>query len=278
MSAFVIVDPHSGSGQRDWHSLKPKLAQAYPSMAVAFPQRIGEVATLVSAALREGHSEIVAVGGTANEVLNGFFDAEGAISPEAVLAYVSIAGARDGLARLKPTPIRPIDVGRVQYLSREGIPLTRYFSSMASFGVSGLRAESKNLTLQALLDRLGFSPLFFRGRAVRLIIDHALDEIITIASVTIANGQVFGAPLLLTPDAKPDDGLFDVVITDYSPGKTAPVRRVQGTRIVAAPVEATRGRAVLVELDGGNIGRLPATFEILPRALNVRCSTLLEGP
>jgi diacylglycerol kinase family enzyme len=28
---------------------------------------------------------------------------------------------------------------------------------------------------------------------------------------------------------------------------------------------------VLIETDGECIGRLPATFEILPRALNVRC-------
>ena len=30
-------------------------------------------------------------------------------------------------------------------------------------------------------------------------------------------------------------------------------------------------RPVLIETDGESAGRLPATFEILPRALNLRC-------
>jgi len=36
-------------------------------------------------------------------------------------------------------------------------------------------------------------------------------------------------------------------------------------------VAETKGRAVLIEVDGESAGRLPATFEILPRALNLRC-------
>jgi diacylglycerol kinase family enzyme len=41
--------------------------------------------------------------------------------------------------------------------------------------------------------------------------------------------------------------------------------------VVAVPVAETRGKPVLIETDGENAGRLPATFEILPRALNLRC-------
>lgn len=276
MSAFVIVDPRSRSGStgRDWRLLEPKLASLYPYMSVAFPRRRGEARALVSAALREGHSEIVAVGGSVNEAVNGFFDTEGAVSPDAVLAFVA-SGARD-LSRLKTAAIRSIDVGRVRYLSRHGSPRTRYFATMASFGLSGVIVDAMNRSLTAKLfgRHTGFGlhrllgQLGYRGRAVRLIVDQALDEIVTISTVAIANGRVFGTAMELAPNAKPDDGEFDVVIMPQS-GHDA--RIVHGKKVVAAPVEKTHGRPVLVELDGSGIGRLPATFEILPRALNVRC-------
>jgi diacylglycerol kinase family enzyme len=48
------------------------------------------------------------------------------------------------------------------------------------------------------------------------------------------------------------------------------VKVVRAAKVVAVPVAETRGRAVLIETDGESAGRLPATFEILPRALNLR--------
>lgn len=275
MSAFVIVAPQSSGKSLSWRALEPTLAHVYPYMSVAFPRRRGEAAAMVSAALREGHSEIVAVGGggTINEAINGFFDSDGALSPDAVLAVVP---ARDGVVRLKQAPIRPIDIGRVQYLSRDGLPRTRYFATMASLGLSGEIVDRMNhsWTRRLLGRKAGFwlaqsmGALFYHGRAIRLIVDQTLDEILSISTVAVANGTVFGGPVDLAPEALPDDGQFDVVVM---PAGDDPVRILRGKKVVAAPVEDTRGKAVLVELDGGNTGRLPATFEILPRALNVRC-------
>jgi diacylglycerol kinase family enzyme len=89
------------------------------------------------------------------------------------------------------------------------------------------------------------------------------------------------------PDAQPDDGQFDVVVINSGPPArmladmkliytgehlgNPNVRLFRGRRVMAAPVAETRGRPVLIETDGECVGRLPATFEILPRALNVRC-------
>src|SRR5512141_570950 len=139
MSAFVIVNPRSGSGKtrRDWRTLEPALASLYPYMSVAFTRRRGEATTLVAAALREGHSEIVAVGGdgTINEAVNGFFDSEGSVSPDAVLAFISSGtggdfrqafgldddDGADAVAHLRQAHVRPIDVGRARFLSRDGV-------------------------------------------------------------------------------------------------------------------------------------------------------------
>ena len=85
----------------------------------------------------------------------------------------------------------------------------------------------------------------------------------------------------------PDDGLFDVIVMGGAPQIRAftdmrevymgrhltnpPVRALRGRRIMAVPVAETRRRPVLIEIDGECAGRLPATFELLPRALILRC-------
>src|SRR5436305_1226820 len=54
--------------------------------------------------------------------------------------------------------------------------------------------------------------LTYRDRAVRIRVDGAFDEIVSVSTVVVANGQYFGGGMRVAPNAKPDDGLFDVVI------------------------------------------------------------------
>ncbi|MDR3528349.1 MAG: diacylglycerol kinase family protein [Rhizomicrobium sp.] len=266
MCAFVIVDPVSCGSQhsRGWRLLEPKLAEIYPYMSLAFPRRRSEMAALVSAALREGHTEIVAVGGDLlEEAVNGFFDGDGSLSPDAVLAFLATS---DGVSKLSKAAVHPIDVGRATYLSRDGKPRTRYFATMAAFGHAAGVGDTQK---RSLLEKLGdWRSLGYRGRAVRLIVDQSFDEIVTIRSVAIGNRQIIGKTSGVQPET--DDGQFNVAITMQTRAGNA-LREVKGRRVLAAPVAETHGRAVPVALDYHSVGRLPATFEILPRALNVRC-------
>ncbi len=312
MSAFVVVNPRSSNGRtgREWRETKPILSSIYPHMEVAFTRKRGDATALVSAALREGHSEIVAVGGdgTINEAVNGFFDANGSISPDAVFAFVTSGTGGDfkkafgiedngpaAAVRLAHARARPIDVGQASFLTRNGVAQTRYFANICSFGLSGAIVHSVD---RARIAKLFGGPfafvfhsvlglLFYRGRTVRLIVDDVFDETVTISTVAVANGISFGGGMLVAPDARPDDGMFDVVVVGQAPRRqmladmsliytgehlgNPNVRVVRGRKVVAAPVAETRGRSVLIETDGEGVGRLPATFEILPRALNVRC-------
>ena len=102
-------------------------------LSVGFTPRRGEATIWCGARLREGHSEIVAVGGdgTINEAVNGFFNADGALAPDAVLASspaaraaisarrsASEAGPEAAMARFEErAQIKPVDVGRVSCLS-----------------------------------------------------------------------------------------------------------------------------------------------------------------
>ncbi len=311
MTAFVVVNPRSGSGRtaQEWKQTARALEEVYPKMAVAFTARRGDATALVRDALRDGHPEIVAIGGdgTINEAVNGFFDANGAVAPDAVFSFVTSgtggdfrktfgidAGPQAGIERLRKATVRPIDIGRVSCLSSRGVPVTRYFINIASFGMSGVIVDSVNRAKIAKLFGGSFAFAFhsaigalrYRDRPVRLIAAD-FDRTLPISTVAVANGQFFGGGMRVAPNAMPDDGEFDVVVMGGGSKsqtladmkliytgehlKNPNVRVVRASRVTAVPVEETRGRAVLIETDGESAGRLPATFEILPGVLNLRC-------
>jgi len=306
------VNPRSGNGRtgRDWKAIERTLGSVYPSMSVGFTRKQGEASALVRYALREGHQEIVAVGGdgTINEAVNGMFDASGATPQQSVFAFVTSgtggdfrksfgieAGTDVAIERLKRARVHPIDVGRVSCLTSAGAPASRYFVNIASFGLSGAIVDSVNRARISNLFGGSFAFAFHsslamlrhRNRTVRLMIDGVEDEITSISTVAVANGQFFGGGMKVAPAALPDDGLFDIIVMGGAPKGQALadlkliytgehiskpyVRVVRGKHIVVAPVAETRGRPVPIETDGEAAGRLPATFEILPRALNLRC-------
>ncbi|HEX3672904.1 MAG TPA: diacylglycerol kinase family protein [Rhizomicrobium sp.] len=313
MSAFVVVNPRSGGGStgREWKHIASALQEAYPMMSVAMTRRRGDATEMVRSALREGHHEVVAVGGdgTINEAVNGFFDANGRlVSPDAVLAFVTSGtggdfrksfgiapGADAAIARIRESKVRQVDVGRLTCLSRRGEPVMRHFINIGSFGMSGVIVDSVNRARIAKLfgGKFAFAfhslkgMMFYRNRTIRLRVDGEFDEILTIATVAVANGQYFGGGMRVAPTARTDDGLFDVIVMGGTKKSRAvadmkliytgehlnnpAVRALRGSKVVAVPVAETRGRPVLIEVDGESAGRLPATFEIYPRALNLRC-------
>jgi diacylglycerol kinase family enzyme len=99
--------------------------------------------------------------------------------------------------------------------------------------------------------------------------------------VIVANGQWHGGAMWLAPEARPDDGLADVVVigdvTKRDFVTTAP-KIYRGTYLRHPKVELLRSRAVTVdaperlpiELDGEQVGTTPARFEVVPAALRVR--------
>jgi diacylglycerol kinase (ATP) len=310
VTAFVVVNPHSGGGRtaRDWPRLEPALRAAFPGMTTAFTRARGEATPLVRQALGDGWRQIVVVGGdgTINEAVNGFFDADGTIAPDAVLGFVTsgtggdfrkslgvAAGHDAAIARLKEATVTTIDVGRLTCASGDGRPVVRYFANIASFGLSGAIADAVNRARIARLFGGQFAFAFhsalamvrYRDRPVRIRVDDEYDEVAAVSTVAVANGQFFGGSMRVAPQARLDDGLFDVVIMGGASTleslktlrrvyrgehlKSPNVRWMRARTVIAEP--AANGRPVLIEADGEGAGQLPATFDILPRALKLRC-------
>ena len=309
MTAFVVVNPKSANGRtrQDWPRIKPELEKLFPRMQVAESLARGETARLVRAALRDGHLDVIAVGGdgTINEAVNGFFENGAPVSPDAVFGFVSSGNDSDfrrtfgikpgyeaGLARLKRSRIHRLDVGYVACLSPRGEPVSRYFVNVASFGLSGRVAARLNRGRLAhffswrlvFAFHAGMALLGWRPQRVRLITDADYDEIAGITDVAVANGRWFAGGLKVAPAAEPGDGQFDIVVMGGAPrrrliqtmralrrgGADPALRLVRAAKLMAAPTVDTHG-AIEVETDGESVGLLPATFQILPGALNLRC-------
>jgi YegS/Rv2252/BmrU family lipid kinase len=259
--------------------------------------RPGEIAELAARASADGAGLAVAVGGdgTAHEAVNGLLRAGGRTE----LALIP-RGTGDDFARALGVPgdfetavgvardgrVRTIDVGRVRYESYGGDPAEAFFCSMAGVGMSGAVARRLGTTTKALGGRiagvLATFAVFSRWKNVELMVEvdderrHGLME-----DVMVANTEYHNGGMRLCPGARPDDGLFDVlVIGDVSRRElvqTLP-KLYRGTHLPHPKAELLHGRTVTVdasqalpvELDGEQPGTTPVRFEVVRAALRVR--------
>jgi YegS/Rv2252/BmrU family lipid kinase len=311
MSALAVVNPRSAAGRtgRDWPRLETALREIFPTLHSVTTRTGGNATELVRAGLHAGIREIIAIGGdgTINEAVNGFFEHDNAIAPDAVFSFITSgtggdfrksfgisAGPSAAIAHLKHAIIRPIDIGRVTCASAEGGTTVRHFINIASAGMSGEIVErvNRSLVLRRLGGRVAFALstaatlVTYRGRKVHLRIDSEIDTMATISTLVVANGQFFGGGMHIAPHAELDDGLFDVVVMEAVSGRQAladmgqiyngthldnsSVRALRATKVLAAPLPEAHEGSIRIEVDGEVAGQLPATFEILPNALMVR--------
>lgn len=299
-----VVNPRSGNGAtgREWRAIASRIHQKLGDFGELFTTRPQEAELLARRALEGGANVVVAVGGdgTTNEVVNGFFDGKGRpIRDGATLAVLPRGTGSDFLrtfhstntvealaARLSNGRERRLDVGRLRYVGHDGSPLQRHFVNIASFGSSGLIDRKVNAATKAFGGKVSFAIGAVRGllgwkdQRVRLRFDDGPWEEEAITCVAVSNGQYFGGGMWVAPEARTDDGLFDVTIWS---GYTlldfvAKSRRIYDGRHVSMPgtrtlrarkVEAICDEECLLDVDGEAPGRLPATFEILPGAISL---------
>ncbi len=319
----VIVNPHSAGGRtgRTWDKLAARLREAYGDFEDCFTVAPGDGTRLARQALQEGASTVIAVGGdgSINEIVNGFFAAgpadapSRAIRPEAALAVIplgtggdfirSIGVPRDPVAAaraLRSAPARRIDVGRVDFIDHQGARAVRHFINVASFGIAGLVDKYVNASKKSLSPRwrglggtLAFAVatlragLAYSNSPVRVRVDEGPWRSGPIYNVSIANGRYFGGGMKVAPQARLDDGAFEVVRfgdmglrdllvdgLDLYSGKHVDLAEVSTARACTVEAESLGPREVLLDVDGEQPGRLPARFSILPGALMLRAPEL----
>ena len=304
---LLIVNPSAQNGQlgRRWPELGATLRRELGSFEEAMTSGPGDATRLAREAVQGGIDTVVAVGGdgTTNEVVNGFFDGDRALTTTTALAVLPFGTGGDFRKSIGLPPdtrvaaralaerhIRTIDVGHLELTGRDGAAQARIFINIASFGVSGLVDEYVNQTSKRLGGRLSFmlatarAGFTYDNQRVRLVFDGdsagAVD--VTVYLVAIANGRYFGGGMHIAPDAELDDGQFDVVaMGDVSKwdllrhgrriynGTHLELDKVSHRRARTVRAEPVGSEPVRLDVDGETPGILPATFRLLPGALRL---------
>jgi diacylglycerol kinase (ATP) len=308
---IINPESAGGATRDAWPKIASELAAHFGPFTPKFTKHAGEGIELAASAARKGTKLIVACGGdgTISEVANGILsagsDTELGILPSGTggdfRKTIGISARCSDAARiLRDGQTRLIDVGRVTFTRDDGEHESRYFLGVASFGMSAdVVARVKQggpewLPTKGpkwLTGRVSFgiamlqSALRMGPTRVVVQLDDDPARHLTVANLCIANARYFGGGMKIAPDAKLTDGKFDVIsIGDLGAARilaNAPrlylgahlsmekVGHALATKIVARPVDGDR--RIEIEVDGEIPGQLPATFQILPRALRVRC-------
>ncbi len=311
---LVIVNPASADGatRENWAKVASGLRNHFGPFAVEFTESSGHGRALASDAAAKGAKLIIACGGdgTISEVANGIIDsnseAELGILPAGTGSdfrrSINISNSVADAARaLRDGRVRTIDAVRVAFINESGERETRYSINVASFGMStevldrAANGSAKNW-VPAFTPRKVTSKLSYAAATVQTTftaspadvfvqIDDEQERRLRVAEFCVANARYYGGAMKIAPDAKLDDGKFDVVTigdaTSFRLLTNAPrlyfgahlrmseVSHRLAKQVIARP--ANKEKEVRVELDGEVVGRLPSTFEVVARGLRVRC-------
>lgn len=305
MTVGVVVNPAAGGGRLAalWPGLRAELEARLGPLWISETKAPGEARVLAARHVAEGAKLVIAAGGdgTVNEVVDGVLAAGPLSVPE--LGIVPVGTGRDlwrtlgegdvgaAVGGIASGRTRRIDVGRVMFRREDGGTGARHFINVASVGLSARIAAAVNrrgrrgwVAGKALFYAETIKGIArYRPERVRVVLDDVEAIEVDTALIAIANGRYFGGGMMVLPDARIDDGLFDVLIYE-APGKVRMVLDFnliyRGAHTSLPRVRIRRCRSVEVlpvgetgaalETDGESPGRIPARFDILPGALLLR--------
>ena len=251
------------------------------SFDVAVTSWPGEAVALAEEGSRS-YDCIVAAGGdgTVHEVVNGLMRAGGM----AALRVIPL-GSGDDFAKMLGSgkTIRNFDVGRITCGAE-----VRYFANgmdigFGAHGAANVARVPRFLTgFGAYLGALALTMVRYPLLRIRLQLDDAPAFELTTAMTAVMNGTTFGGSFRVCPDAKPDDGLLDLLLVD-AVGRLEILQLVPKILKGAHPgdprLRLVRAKRVSIESDDpllleadGEIAFTAAkriNIEVLPRALRV---------
>jgi len=143
-----------------------------------------------------------------HEVVNGLMRAGG----QTALGVIPL-GSGDDFAKLLEKGSRQFDVGRITAGS-----VTRYFANgmdigFGAHGARNVKRVPRFLTgFGAYLGALALTMVRYPLLRVRLQLDDAPPFEIATAMTAVMNGTTFGGSFRVCPEARPDDGLLDLLL------------------------------------------------------------------
>lgn len=300
MSAVrIIVNPVAGAGKtlKLWpaiSSLLDTLNLAYDPVFTDYP---GQATLLAQEAVNNGCQTIVSVGGdgTLNEVVNGIYRCG---FPKNVSLGVISTGTGSDYIRTLHLPVdyhqsarillgnkrQKVDVGIVR-CKNGGKEIEKAFINFAGVGFDAEIVRTTTIKYKALGKMTAYLLALFtvlttyHPKYVSINIDSEIKRQ-KVYTVMMSNGKYGGGGMYVNPNADPGDGLFDVLTVA---GLSKPdllwslPRLYRGTHLThpkvsvvkAKKVEIDSERQIAVQVDGDLAGFTPASFSVIPAAINI---------
>ena len=300
----VIVNPKSAGGKtaKEWPQMLKTLETELGSVEIRLTEHRFHAAELARQVLKTGVERVIAIGGDGmlNEVVNGFFEYGRSLNRSAKLAFFSrgtgsdfvrswgqTASFQEFVHAVKKNRSQSCDVIRIQLNTLDGAPGERYCINLADVGIGGQVVEIVNRRSKFFGGTISFllagvqAALSHDNSPLDIELDgHRISEHAPHFLVGVANGRYFGGGMQLAPQAKVDDGLFDVVIVgDLTiPEKIHFAFKLYRGQVGDLPkVCILRGKhlkisskeRVLIDVDGELAGTCNAEFKLLPAAIEL---------
>lgn len=303
----AIINPKSGSGKgliTFNERFIANLAENNIKVTELFTESVGHAIELTKKAIKDGHRNLIAVGGdgTINEVVNGIFQQKEV--PVKELRFTAIASGtgsdwarthnisakeKEVVAMLLNERTIQHDIGMVAYSESEegGERLQRYFINVAGMAYDSMVAErtldvpkngmsGKFFYLMGALNSLrDYKPLVFKIESADGLY---FEDDVMIVNIGIC--PFSGGGMSMVPLAKYDDGLLDLTIV-RSMSRMSVINNIkklyngkiydlsQASHHQTKKITITSKPNSRVEVEGELLGWGPFEFDIIPAALQV---------
>ena len=260
---------------------------------------------MARAAARDGRRRILVAGGdgSVHDVVNGIMNAGLEADDRVTLAVAPGGTGNDwarslGIGRDPQAIVAAIASGRTRLLDVGAIDFPQAPARTRRWFVNVAGAGYDAHVISRLPERVPSALAYFKGAlsglaSYRSPLFHVAADGVTIDGrfllALVANGRYCGNRMEVAPDARPDDGMFDVVLVDDVSlakvlVKIAKLYRgtILGDPVVrylrTASVRIDAEPRVAVEADGQVIGETPAEFSLRPRAIEVVTGSTFPVP
>ena len=304
-TVHTIVNPIAGGGRtgRLTPKIMAEMERRFGTNFIMHTTRLPlEATNITRKSIMAGAKLIIVVGGdgTVQEAVNGFFRDRKLINPECELGILNYGTGKGLLQTLNlpssleekldliaSSPGNPIDIGCITYYDEKGRKYERLFINECQVGIGGDVVTEVSMKHKYFGGTLAFGSVAIKQalfyKALNLTVEFDDKEVISrdLIGVVAGNGAFCAGGMRLTPDARPDDGQFDVLLihdmnifrriwnfTKIYSGRHIKSEYFTLRRSKWLTIDSTE--PVLIEADGELLGTVPCEISLLPAVLKVK--------
>ncbi len=306
VKAHFIFNPVAGGGKA--RKIYPDLvshcnAHFGENFSISITKDKGDATAFATEISKNGTPLIISVGGdgTINEVVNGLYKSGKLINPELELGIIDCGSGRgfsqsiglpDGFSKqfnmILNAQGKLIDLGKCTHTNGNGTKADRLFVSECQIGIGSAvvsEVQDKHKTWGGKV-AFGYVALkeVLRSRRYNLNVLYNNTNIKeNMVGVVVGNGHSCGGGMKLTPSAKVNDGILDLlVIHDMNIPelirqftKIYSGSHIKSGRFTYEQTDNVRIESdldVMVETDGELLGTLPVEIKVVQKCLKVKCN------